>query len=308
MCDCFFLHYCYAAEEHHMSLYHVASRPLAGWTNRLTTLSAAGMFAASLFTWSLSTTLASPADTTAVSGAVRPVLECVTPHSNGSYTAYFGYRNENAVPVTIPVGSNNKFTPAPADRDQTTVFQPGRIVGAFSVRSADTNLVWMVKGPDGNTRTATASRTSKLCAEPTATVEPTQEPTVTSSPEPTHEPTATPTQEPTIEPTQEPTIEPTSEPTAEPTHEPTVSPTAEPTVDPTVEPTPEPTQPPAEPTQQPTQEPTTEPTQEPTRTPTVEPTPEPTIEPCAASSAACQPAGDMEPAQPKIFLPLVMKP
>ena len=39
--------------------------------------------------------------------AVRPVLECVKKNSNGTYTAFFGYSNENSVAVTIPVGADN---------------------------------------------------------------------------------------------------------------------------------------------------------------------------------------------------------
>lgn len=113
---------------------------------------------------------------------------------------------------------------------------------------------------------------STFTAEPTVTLEPTEEPTV----EPTQEPTAEPTQEPTAEPTQEPTEEPTQEPTAEPTQEPTEEPTEVPTPTATATPTIAPTE---VPTLEPTEEPTAEPTQEPTAEPTAEPTVEPTVEP-----------------------------
>ena len=95
--------------------------------------------------------------------AVRPVLECVVKNNNGTYTAKFGYSNDNTVPVTISMGSNNKFTPNPQNRGQTTVFQPGRIRNAFSVIFNGNNLVWYLKGPDGQGRTATASRNSARC-------------------------------------------------------------------------------------------------------------------------------------------------
>jgi hypothetical protein len=95
--------------------------------------------------------------------AVRPVLECVTKNKNGTYTARFGYKNENTVAVTIPVGPNNKFTPNPQNRGQPTVFQPGRIQNAFSVVFDGNNLVWTLKGPDGQGRTSTASRNSAPC-------------------------------------------------------------------------------------------------------------------------------------------------
>ena len=55
---------------------------------------------------------------------VRPVLECVRNNGDGTYTAFFGYKNENNVSVYIPVGNKNKFTPTPQDRGQTRVFLP----------------------------------------------------------------------------------------------------------------------------------------------------------------------------------------
>jgi hypothetical protein len=95
--------------------------------------------------------------------AVRPLLECVTNNGNGTYTAYFGYLNDNPAPITIAVGTKNKFTPSPQNRGQPTVFQPGRIQNAFSVVFDENNLVWYLKGPDGLGRTATASRNSAPC-------------------------------------------------------------------------------------------------------------------------------------------------
>jgi uncharacterized repeat protein (TIGR01451 family) len=66
--------------------------------------------------------------------------------------AYFGYNNPNSIPVTIPVGTNNRFSPSPQDRGQPTVFQPGRHVDVFTVTFTGSNLVWTLNG-----RTSTAS-------------------------------------------------------------------------------------------------------------------------------------------------------
>ncbi len=79
--------------------------------------------------------------------AVRPILECVSPNTNGTYTARFGYENYNSVPVIIPLGEKNEFTPVPKDRGQVTVFQPGRVVNAFSVIFNENNLKWHLTGP-----------------------------------------------------------------------------------------------------------------------------------------------------------------
>lgn len=89
---------------------------------------------------------------------VRPVLECVTNNGDGTYTAYFGYKNDNTVSVYIPAGSKNKFTPTPQDRGQTKVFLPGRKYKVFTVNFNGSNLVWTLNG-----RTSTASSSSAPC-------------------------------------------------------------------------------------------------------------------------------------------------
>jgi hypothetical protein len=99
-----------------------------------------------------------------LNAAISPVLECVVANGDGSYTAWFGYNNRNTADVSVPVGSNNRFTPNPIDRGQTTLFEPGRKVRTFSVTWGGGNLVWSLKGPDGKNRTSTASPSSKRCA------------------------------------------------------------------------------------------------------------------------------------------------
>jgi hypothetical protein len=89
---------------------------------------------------------------------VRPVLECVTNNGDGTYTAFFGYKNDNNVSVYIPVGNKNKFTPTPQDRGQTRVFESGRHYKVFTVNFNGSNLVWTLNG-----RTSTASSNSAPC-------------------------------------------------------------------------------------------------------------------------------------------------
>lgn len=102
--------------------------------------------------------------TAITNAAVKPVLECVVNNGGGYFTARFGYQNLNTVNVTIPVGTNNKFTPTPTNRGQTTVFLPGRQQFVFDVPFNGSNLVWSLKGPDNLNRTSTASSTSAACA------------------------------------------------------------------------------------------------------------------------------------------------
>jgi hypothetical protein len=75
---------------------------------------------------------------------VRPILDCVVENHDGTLTALWGYENESSKVVTIPVGSDNKFSPSPKDRGQPKLFAPGRTpyaVGAFSCFSSGT-LSW----------------------------------------------------------------------------------------------------------------------------------------------------------------------
>jgi len=86
----------------------------------------------------------------------------------GAYTAYFGYKNDNTGEVTVPVGPNNRFSPAPQDRSQPTTFQSGRQQRSFAVAFNGSNLVWTLKGPNNRGRTATASSGSTHCTTPQA--------------------------------------------------------------------------------------------------------------------------------------------
>jgi len=94
--------------------------------------------------------------------AVVPVLHCVAKNGDGTFTARFGYVNDNTEAVTIPVGEANKFTPGP-NRGQVTAFQPGKVDNAFTVVFNGKDLAWSLKGPDGQTRTVTATRRTTAC-------------------------------------------------------------------------------------------------------------------------------------------------
>ncbi len=52
--------------------------------------------------------------------------EGFTPAGDGGYVVWFSYFNLNHVDVTIPVGPDNDFTPAPGNRNQPTTFLRGR--------------------------------------------------------------------------------------------------------------------------------------------------------------------------------------
>ncbi|MBZ0282895.1 MAG: putative Ig domain-containing protein [Anaerolineae bacterium] len=101
--------------------------------------------------------------------AVEPILECVRDKGFGLYVAYFGYKNENAQLIDIPVGSNNKFDPYIIDVGQPTDFEPGRQSNVFAVVFKSYKPVtWTLRGPDGETRSVTATSSSTPCENPPA--------------------------------------------------------------------------------------------------------------------------------------------
>jgi hypothetical protein len=114
-----------------------------------------------------STCEATRAYTLTIPATVVPIVECVQRNANNTWTARFGYDNSTGAAVTIPVGANNYFTPGNQNRGQTTVFQPGRVINAFSVtftKGKSNNLaVWFLRGPDGVLRPVNVLTTSIGC-------------------------------------------------------------------------------------------------------------------------------------------------
>ena len=102
-------------------------------------------------------------DERALPQSVRPVLECVYGIDEGLYVARFGYLNENDEPVEIMVGDNNKLSPSHENDRLPILFEEGRQYGVFEIPFNGSNLVWTLEGPDGSTRTATASSGSSPC-------------------------------------------------------------------------------------------------------------------------------------------------
>lgn len=92
---------------------------------------------------------------------VRPVLECVASNDDGTFTARFGYLNDNAPATTVGLGWNNLFFPFPIDRGQPTVFDAGRQRFVFEADYDSRFLVWKL-----GRRTATAGSRSPACPDP----------------------------------------------------------------------------------------------------------------------------------------------
>jgi len=83
---------------------------------------------------------------------VRPIMECVEDNGDGTYTAHFGYYNENSNVLNINISDHNKFVNTPAeDMGQPITFQPGRHEFVFSaIFEYGVNFVWTLGGPNGH--------------------------------------------------------------------------------------------------------------------------------------------------------------
>ncbi len=90
--------------------------------------------------------------------SLAPIVNCVSNNGNGTYTAYFGYNNQNTASVYMPIGTLNKFNPTPIDRGQPKVFQAGIKNQVVSITWDGSNLSWVING-----KTVTASKKSAKC-------------------------------------------------------------------------------------------------------------------------------------------------
>lgn len=97
---------------------------------------------------------------------LRPVLECVENLGNGLYRAWWGYKNDNPFVVNALQSTLSGDAVSETTTPPLTGFLPGRHHNVFSTVFSITenpNLVWTLQGPNGETRTATASANSKQC-------------------------------------------------------------------------------------------------------------------------------------------------
>jgi hypothetical protein len=87
-----------------------------------------------------------------------PEFTCVWDNGGGSYTAVFGYTNTGNRDLIIPIGSENGFSPDPADRGQGTTFlADASTTSALTITWTGTPPSWTVSG---NTATASSSGTA----------------------------------------------------------------------------------------------------------------------------------------------------
>lgn len=83
---------------------------------------------------------------------LAPKSEGCVGNANGTFTATWGYANGNANPVSIPIGSANKFYPGSANLGQPTTFQPGTHHAVFTTPFSGSDLTWILDGRTASVR------------------------------------------------------------------------------------------------------------------------------------------------------------
>jgi hypothetical protein len=78
---------------------------------------------------------------------IQPVYDGWYKNADGTLSFSYGYINRSEKAIEVPIGPNNNFSPAPADRGQVTVFQAGTERNAVIVvvpGNFTQNLIWTV--------------------------------------------------------------------------------------------------------------------------------------------------------------------
>ncbi len=108
----------------------------------------------------LAVVLGTPGAASAHYGWVKPLVTCVTPVQDGSWTAAFGYTNTTSSAFSVARGRNNDMVPDSFDGQQTTRFEAGTRQAVFTVRvpASVKEVQWQVLGVYGIARRDTSSR------------------------------------------------------------------------------------------------------------------------------------------------------
>lgn len=113
---------------------------------------------------------APPGNTVTDPPNVGVYVACVTPGPNGTYSATFGYQNDDTAPLAAAIGQGNRVAvsgsdPGAQDRGQPAALAPGRTGSAFTVTGIPRarTVSWILDSAAGE-RVATAMYSGPRCA------------------------------------------------------------------------------------------------------------------------------------------------
>jgi hypothetical protein len=91
-----------------------------------------------------------------------PGFDCIDAW-NGKQTAYFGYKNDNGINVSVPYGTKNSF-PLDTKNQRPSLFKPGNNRFQFGIDiKAGQTLVWKLSPPNSPTTEVRATASSARC-------------------------------------------------------------------------------------------------------------------------------------------------
>jgi secreted trypsin-like serine protease len=95
-----------------------------------------------------------------------PYVDCVDPRSNGKYVAYFGYKNDNGVSISVPYDSQKNALALDVAGERPTRYAPGDHPLAFGIDfAADQTVTWKLSPTNSPTTEVRATASTKRCPE-----------------------------------------------------------------------------------------------------------------------------------------------
>jgi hypothetical protein len=95
-----------------------------------------------------------------------PSLDCVDTRPNGKLTAYFGYKNDNGVSISIPYSSTKNALTLDVQSERPSLFAPGNHRFQFGIDfNSGQTVTWKLAPPNGPATTVTANAASPRCAD-----------------------------------------------------------------------------------------------------------------------------------------------
>jgi hypothetical protein len=92
-----------------------------------------------------------------------PTYDCTTQNSDGTLTAFFGYKNQNGVSVSVPYGTKNVLA-LDTTAARPRLFEPGERHFVFGVDFTPAQTVTYKLSPDNSpTTTLTVNKSSRRC-------------------------------------------------------------------------------------------------------------------------------------------------
>jgi secreted trypsin-like serine protease len=95
-----------------------------------------------------------------------PYLDCVDPRPNGKLAAYFGYKNDNGVSISVPYDTSKNTLPLDVGNERPSLFLPGNKHFQFGIDFTPTQTVyWKLSPTNSPTTELRATSKSPRCAD-----------------------------------------------------------------------------------------------------------------------------------------------